>query len=919
MFTPQISDLTHNLTEVTSFAAHVERGRFGDLSMDLVDAVLSEAGRFAAEVLAPINRPGDVEGCTFDPDTSSVVTASGWRDAYRQWSEAGWPALPCEPKHGGQGLPVTVGLAVQELWNTAASAFGIGTLLTQGAVDALVSHGSDELQAKYLPSMVSGDWMGTMNLTESQAGSDLSLIKTRAEPAGDGSYRITGTKIFITHGEHDLTENIIHLVLARLPDAPPGTRGISLFLVPKVHVNDDGGLGQRNDVKCIGIEHKLGIHGSPTCTMRYGDTDGAVGWLVGEENKGLNCMFTMMNNARLHVGMQGVAVAERACQQALAFAEERKQGRGPDGPDTVAIIEHADVRRMILRMKALTAAARCICYETALALDLSQFADNATERDENAALGALLTPVAKAFSTDIGVEVASLGVQVHGGMGFIEETGAAQHLRDARITPIYEGTNGIQALDLVTRKLPLDNGQTLARYLADKSDLAQTLADTDNEDLSVIGGKLQQAIQSLLEATEFVTSYLPARDERAVALATPYLELFGLTAGGAGLARGALAAAGRAEQHRRHVTVAPGALFRRCSSAPHRSAARCGHSRCRHLGGDHSGNSATQLRIFMSTLLLSHPVCIEHEPPQGHPERPDRLRAVNKILENEAFDDLIREEAPAGRREDILRAHPEDYVHMIEQSVPDSGLERLDPDTWMGPKSLDAALRCVGAGTRGVDAVMNLEVSNVFCAVRPPGHHAESRRAMGFCLYNSVAIAAHYAQEAYGADRVAVVDFDVHHGNGTQDIFWSENDMFYGSTHQMPLYPGTGEVSETGVGNIFNAPLRAGDDGERFREAMRSRILPALDTFEPDLVIISAGFDAHRNDPLASLELTEEDFVWATLNLMDIASRHCDGRVVSMLEGGYDLQGLASFVAVHVQALMRGSGRSDVPESEDGE
>ncbi len=319
----------------------------------------------------------------------------------------------------------------------------------------------------------------------------------------------------------------------------------------------------------------------------------------------------------------------------------------------------------------------------------------------------------------------------------------------------------------------------------------------------------------------------------------------------------------------------------------------------------------------MSTLLLSHPVCIEHAPPEGHPERPDRLRAVNRILEHDAFDDLIREEAPLGNRDDILRAHLEDHVHKIEQSIPDSGQEPLDPDTWVGPKSLQAALRAVGAGTRAVDAVMNLEVSNAFCAVRPPGHHAETSRAMGFCLFNSVAIAAHYAREAYGADRVAVVDFDVHHGNGTQDIFWSDSDLFYGSTHQMPLYPGSGEVSETGDGNIFNAPLSAGDDGERFREAMRSRILPSLDAFEPDLVIISAGFDAHRNDPLASLALIEEDFVWATLNLMNVASRHCDGRVVSMLEGGYDLQGLASSVAVHVQALMRGTGETAAPALED--
>ena len=310
----------------------------------------------------------------------------------------------------------------------------------------------------------------------------------------------------------------------------------------------------------------------------------------------------------------------------------------------------------------------------------------------------------------------------------------------------------------------------------------------------------------------------------------------------------------------------------------------------------------------MSTLLLTHPVCIEHAPPEGHPERPDRLRAVNQILANEAFDDLVREDAPIVARDLILAAHPEDYVHAIEQTVPESGLEPLDPDTWVGPKSLEAAMRAAGAGVRAVDAVMNLEASNAFCAVRPPGHHAETNRAMGFCLFNSVAIAAHHARDEYGAERVAVVDFDVHHGNGTQEMFWTDPDLFYGSTHQMPLFPGTGEFSETGEGNIFNAPLRAGDDGSRFREAMQSRILPSLDAFEPDLVIISAGFDAHHRDPLGSLQLTEEDFVWATLCLMQLAETHCDSRVVSMLEGGYDLQGLAASVGVHVQALMRGTG-----------
>ncbi|HEY7750572.1 MAG TPA: histone deacetylase family protein [Aestuariivirgaceae bacterium] len=319
----------------------------------------------------------------------------------------------------------------------------------------------------------------------------------------------------------------------------------------------------------------------------------------------------------------------------------------------------------------------------------------------------------------------------------------------------------------------------------------------------------------------------------------------------------------------------------------------------------------------MSTLLLTHPVCVEHEPPHGHPERPDRLRIIERILSTPHFDELVREEPPAAAPEHILRAHADEYYHLIEQASPDEGLEQLDPDTWMSPKSFEAALRAAGAAVRSVDAVMRREVENAFCAIRPPGHHAETRRAMGFCLFNNAAIAAHHARAVYDAERVAVVDFDVHHGNGTQEIFWSEPHMFYGSTHQMPLYPGTGARTETGQGNIFNAPLRAGDGTVQFRDAMKTRILPALDDFAPDIVIISAGFDAHRNDPLGSLELTEEDFVWATLYLMDAAHRHADGRVVSMLEGGYDLKALASSVAVHVQALMRGSGQGAVPALED--
>jgi acetoin utilization deacetylase AcuC-like enzyme len=319
----------------------------------------------------------------------------------------------------------------------------------------------------------------------------------------------------------------------------------------------------------------------------------------------------------------------------------------------------------------------------------------------------------------------------------------------------------------------------------------------------------------------------------------------------------------------------------------------------------------------MSTLLLHHDVFTEHAPPEGHPERPDRMRAVERILSHPHFDDLRREEAPMGTREHALLVHPEDYVHMIEQSSPTDGLVSLDPDTWMNASSLEAAYRAVGAGVRAVDAVMNLEVNNAFCAVRPPGHHAEANRVMGFCLFGSVAIAAKHARETYDLDRVAVIDFDVHHGNGTQDIFWSEEDLFFGSTHQMPLFPGTGAVSETGAGNIFNAPLSAGDGGDMFREAMLSRIFPALDAFQPDLILVSAGFDAHQRDPLGSLQLTEEDFAWVTLRLMDLADRHCDGRIVSMLEGGYDLAGLSGSVGVHVKSLMHGSGQRAGRETEE--
>src|SRR5205085_4111756 len=436
----------------------------GELAAGDVDAVLEEAGRFATDVLAPLNSVGDKFGTPFKD--GAITMPPGWKAAYRDWSAAGWNAVSLPAAWGGQALPNALNAACIEMWNSASMAFGIGPVLTMGAAEALSNYGTDELKKTFLPKLISGEWMGTMQLTEPQAGSDVGALRTKAVRSGDGTYRITGQKIFITYGEHDLTDNIIHFVLARLPDAPAGNRGISLFLVPKFMVNQDGSLGARNDVRAHSIEHKLGIHASPTCTMVYGDNGGAIGFLIGEENRGLACMFTMMNLARLAVGLQGVAIAERATQQALDYARERKQGRagGASGSGSSPIIQHPDVKRMLLTMRAFTRAARAICYATAGAIDRGRHGngDGAKAANNRAAL---LTPVAKAFSTDIGIEVASLGVQVHGGMGFIEEAGAAQHYRDARIAAIYEGTNGIQAIDLVTRKLPLSGGTAVRAFL----------------------------------------------------------------------------------------------------------------------------------------------------------------------------------------------------------------------------------------------------------------------------------------------------------------------------------------------------------------------------------------------------------------------------------------------------------------------
>jgi alkylation response protein AidB-like acyl-CoA dehydrogenase len=543
-----VDDILAALKTAVGLDGLIAQGIYDGLDVDTVRAILEEAGRFASEVLEPLNRVGDKAGSRLVDGT--VVTPPGWKDAYRRFAEAGWSALPCPEAYGGQGLPGLVSMAAGEIWNAANLSFGLCPLLTQGAIDALSAHGSDELKRIYLPRMISGEWTGTMNLTEPQAGSDLAALKARAVPEADGSYRIFGTKIFITYGDHELTDNIVHMVLARLPDAPPGTKGISLFLVPKRLVNPDGSLGARNDLVCAGLEEKLGIHASPTCVMTFGEKDGAIGYLVGEPNRGLATMFIMMNAARLAVGVQGVAVAERATQRALEYANERRQGRALKAPagDMVPIVTHPDVKRTLLTMKALTQAARAICLVTAAEIDISHRAGDEQERQIAAHRAALLTPIAKAFSTDVGCEVASLGVQVHGGMGFVEETGAAQYYRDARILPIYEGTNGIQAIDLVTRKLPLINGEVVKAFIGGLAETAAEIEASNRPQCGRMGQRLVQAVVALEEATQWMGRMLLSRPEAALVGATPYLRLFGIATGGVYLARGALAAVRRSDE-----------------------------------------------------------------------------------------------------------------------------------------------------------------------------------------------------------------------------------------------------------------------------------------------------------------------------------------------------------------------------------
>jgi len=537
-----LADIGFTLKHAAALDAAIAEGLFGDLTMDDVDAIVAEAGRFAGEVIAPLNRIGDTYGTQFKD--GAVTTAPGWKEAYHDWRVAGWNSVTAPAEWGGQALPQIVNAACTEMWHAASVGFANGPMLTMAAIDALSAHGSDALKRSYLGKLVSGEWMGTMQLTEPQAGSDVGTLRSRAERAGDGSYRITGQKIFITYGEHDFTDNIIHFVLARLPDAPPGTRGISLFLVPKFLLKADDTLGARNDLRAHSVEHKLGIHGSPTCTMIFGDRGGATGFLIGKENAGMACMFTMMNRARLAVGLQGVGVADRATQLALAYARERRQGRtaGMTAEASVAIVAHPDVRRMLLSMRALTQAARAVCYLTAMALDRAERSADDGARQRAHQQASLLTPVAKAFSTDIANEVASLGIQVHGGMGYIEETGAAQLFRDARIAAIYEGTNGIQAIDLVTRKLPLDDGAAVAAHIEELRGIVSALGASNNPAFGWTAVRLADALDSLSRATNWLLAALGKEADAALAGASPYLRLFGLATGGCLLAKEALAA-----------------------------------------------------------------------------------------------------------------------------------------------------------------------------------------------------------------------------------------------------------------------------------------------------------------------------------------------------------------------------------------
>ncbi len=520
-YRPPLQDMRFVLEHIADLPGLVQLEAFSHVDVDVAHGALDEAARFFTEVVLPTNRTGDIEGCTRHED-GSVSTPKGFGEAYEQFVAAGWGAVAAPMAHGGHGFPKAIGLAIQEMFTASNMALSLCPMLTASAIEALHAHASDEIKTTYLEKLVTGEWTGTMHLTESEAGSDVGALRAKAEPREDGSWALTGTKIFISWGEHDIAENIIHLVLARTPGAPPGTKGISLFVVPKFLVERDGSLGRRNAILCESIEHKTGINGSPTCVMSL---DEAIGFMVGEENDGMRAMFTMMNDARLNVGVEGLALADHAYQRSLQWASDRRQGRavGARKTETSPIIQHPDVRRMLMTMKAQVEAMRALMYDNAAAIDRSTAAATETERDEAANLAALLTPISKAWGTDLGVELTSLAVQIHGGMGYVEETGIAQFWRDARIAPIYEGTNGIQAIDLVLRKLPMAGGATVRRFIKEMRAEAERLPEDQAAPMIV-------AIEGLTEATEHLIAAGDPSD--ALAAATPYLRMFGIVAGG---------------------------------------------------------------------------------------------------------------------------------------------------------------------------------------------------------------------------------------------------------------------------------------------------------------------------------------------------------------------------------------------------
>ncbi len=538
-----IKDMRFVMDEIAGFNALSQIPAFADATPDMADAILDEAAKFTGGVLAPLNRIGDTQGCTWTPE--GVRTPDGWKEAYKAFCEAGWSGITLPTEFGGQGLPSALGIAVQEMVCSANLGFSLGPLLTSGAVEALLTCASDELKATFLEKMVSGEWTGTMNLTEPQAGSDLALIRSRAEPQADGSYRVFGQKIFISYGDHDMTDNIVHLVLARLPDAPAGVKGISMFLVPKFMVNADGSLGARNDAHCVSIEHKVGIHASATCVMAYGDNGGAIGYLLGEPNRGLEYMFIMMNAARLGVGVQGIALGERAYQRALAYARDRKQGRDAlTGEALVTIDKHPDIRRMLMLMKSRVEACRAMAYYTASLLDRVHAGSDPEQQKRDLFLAEFMIPLVKGGGTEMSIDVTSLGVQVHGGMGFIEETGAAQHWRDSRITTIYEGTTGIQANDLLFRKLMRDQGATAKVVFGEVYATVKALGASGNPELQAIGQRLGAGLKMWTDATEWLAANVKTGLSGVLTAAVPYLHLAVTVSGGWMMGKAALAAAG---------------------------------------------------------------------------------------------------------------------------------------------------------------------------------------------------------------------------------------------------------------------------------------------------------------------------------------------------------------------------------------